>query len=251
MTRITCEHDVHAIAALVLGGLDADEATKVRAQVEGCENCRREHDEIAGLPRLLERARSEVTPVPMRVRDRVLTASVRRRERRRWIALTVAASLAVGAAGVAVGRQLAPAPAATMALEAGEEFIAEGSATFRGDNGTVVVHLIAEGLGPLSEPAAYEAWLYRTDGRIVSIGQLDIGDDGVVDVELQTYGSLDDFALFWVTAEPDRRDPAHEGPTVLRSSVPRLGPDGGRDDGWDGEPAASRDVTGSTDPAMG
>ncbi len=249
MTPTTCGHDIHAIAALVLGGLDDHEAAEVRASVDTCANCRREHDEIVALPRLLERARNDVTPVPARVRDRVLAASARRRERRRWIALTVAASLALGAAGVVVGRQLAPAPSATMALEAGEEFIAEGSATFRGDNGRVVVHLVAEGLAPLAEPGAYEAWLYRTDGRIVSIGQLDIGDDGVVDVELEAYGSLGDFALFWVTAEPDRRDPAHDGPTVLRANVPRLESDRTDDGGWDLEPAASSGVTGWLHPA--
>ena len=39
-------------------------------------------------------------------------------------------------------------------------------------------------------------------------------------MELTAPGSLEDYRGLWVTAEPDRRDPAHEGPTVVRARLP-------------------------------
>jgi hypothetical protein len=39
-------------------------------------------------------------------------------------------------------------------------------------------------------------------------------------VEATVDGDLDAYRGVWLTAEPDGRNPAHEGPTVVRGSVP-------------------------------
>jgi hypothetical protein len=106
-------------------------------------------------------------------------------------------------------------------LESTEPFTAAGSATFRAEADAVRVHLEVEGLEPLDPPGVYEAWLYTTDGRILSIGQL-TGEEGTFSGELTARGSLEGFRTFWITAEPDARDPAHDGDTVLRGPVPDL-----------------------------
>lgn len=209
------------LGAYVLGGLDPDEAVAVERHLEGCAGCRAEHAELATTPGLLDLARDAPPEVPTRVRDRIVAAAAERRSGRRWALVAAAVAVVAAVLGGLAGWQLAPAPAVDVAvpLESVEPFDGAGWAVFRPDDGQVVVRLEVDGLEPLEDPAVYEAWLSTTDERIVSIGQL--GDvDEAVTVELTVQGSMDDYDGFWITAEPDRRDPAHDGPTVLRAYVP-------------------------------
>jgi hypothetical protein len=219
----TCDDHREALGGYVLDGLTEQEASAVRAHLDQCADCRAEADHAAQSAALLELARTPVPRVPDRVRDRVVADAARRRGRRRWAVATAAAATIAAVAGGIVGWTLAGtgAPEVAVPLEVVEPFEASGRATFSPDDGAVRVHLEVEGLEPLEAPGVYEAWLYTHDSRILSIGQID-GTDGTYVGELTATGGLDEFRTFWITAEPDARDPAHEGETVLRSPVPEL-----------------------------
>lgn len=210
------------LGAHVLGGLEEAEAAAVRAHLDGCASCRAEHERLAGAVPLLALARSAPERAPDRLRDRVVAAAAQRRSRRLW-AGAVAAALLLGTVlgGVTVRQLLPPAqPVVAVPVRAVEPSDASGWVTFREDRGEVVVGIEIEGLEPLEEPGVYEAWLYEVDRRIVSIGQL-TPVDGTVTVTLTAEGPVERFRGFWVTAEPDRRDPAQDGPTVVRAPVPQ------------------------------
>lgn len=209
------------LGAYVLGGLHPDETLAVERHLEACAGCRAERAELATAPALLDLATEAPPEVPRRVRDRIVAAAAERRSRRRWALVAAAVGVVATLLGGLAGWQLAPAPAVDVAvpLESVEPFDGSGWAVFRPDDGRIVVRLEVEGLEPLEDPAVYEAWLSTTDERVVSIGQLGEIDE-VVTTELTVRGSMDDYDGFWITAEPDRRDPAHDGPTVVRAYVP-------------------------------
>jgi anti-sigma factor RsiW len=215
----TCGHDHELIAAYVLDGLEPEQTDTVEGWLAVCASCRAEHDELARLPALLELAHAPGPRAPGRVRDRVLAAAVRRRTRRRWASAAAAAVIVAGVVGVGVGRQLAAPPEVGVVVSSVDPFEADGTVAFRVVDDRLRVTITLDGLVELEDPGVYEAWLYRADGRIVSIGQL-AAVDGRVDAELVVDGPPHDYVGFWVTAEPDRRDPAHDGPTVVRATVP-------------------------------
>jgi anti-sigma factor RsiW len=217
---IDCELQ-HELGAYVLGGLEPDEAASVTAHLRYCAACRDHHAEIATTPALLALAANAPPRLPARVRDRVVAGTTRHRLRRRWTAIAAAAAGVAALAGGVVGWLVAPEPEARLAvaLEAQDPFDVTGWAWLRAGDDALVVELELTGLEPLVEPEVYEAWLYTADERILSIGQLPADGDTLV-VELTAPGSLDDYRGLWVTAEPDRRDPAHEGPTVVRARLP-------------------------------
>lgn len=222
MTR--CDPFRHDLGTYVLGGLGREETQALEAHLAACTDCRAEHAGIAGVPGLLRLAHHAPPRAPGRVRDRVVADAARRQLRHRRRLMVAAIAVVAAVTGGLVGWQLAidPRPAeVAVHLEEVEPFEASGEVTFRPGAETVRVRLDLDGLEPLDQPAVYEAWLYTSDSRVVSIGQLTEAGDGV-GAEFVAPGSLDDYRAFWVTAEPDGRDPAHEGPTVVRATVPAL-----------------------------
>jgi hypothetical protein len=211
----------HELGAYVLGGLEPEEAASVTAHLRGCATCRELHAEIATTPDLLALAANAPPRLPPRVRDRVVAGTTRHRLRRRWTAIAATAAAVAALVGGLVGWLAAPEPPPRIAvpLEAQEPFEVTGWAWLQAGDDELRVELELAGLEPLDEPEIYEAWLYTADERILSIGQLADVDDAVT-VELTAPGSLEDYRGLWVTAEPDRRDPAHEGPTVVRARLP-------------------------------
>ncbi len=218
-----CERDQHQLGGYVLNGLDPAETREVEAHLERCPDCREQHAGLAGTPALLELARTAPAQVPERVRDAIVAGTARAQVRRRWARIAVAASVVAAVIGGLAGWQLTPtrSPEVVVALDGEEPYDASGSVSFSQRNGSVLVRLELEDLEPLPEPGTYEAWLYTGDRRIMSIGQLS-HDAERLTVELTADGSLEDFQTFWVTAEPDARDPAHAGETVLRADIPTL-----------------------------
>jgi predicted anti-sigma-YlaC factor YlaD len=98
------------IGAYVLGGLEADEAARVEAHLDGCEHCRREAEALAPLQTLLNRA--EVSRIaaaprpPARLGRRVMArireeSRARRRQRVRLALAGAVAALALGGAIIA------------------------------------------------------------------------------------------------------------------------------------------------------
>src|SRR5919112_705722 len=61
------------VAAYLLGKLEADEAERFEAHLEGCADCRRHLEELGGLPALLAQAAPAAT-LPDGLRARTLTA---------------------------------------------------------------------------------------------------------------------------------------------------------------------------------
>jgi Putative zinc-finger len=101
------------LGAYVLGGLDADTESHVRAHLAECEDCRVAHAELSGLPALLDLAAvagsSEEDPLPPAIEERLLDRFARERapaaERPRWrprIALGLGGALAGAAVAAAV-----------------------------------------------------------------------------------------------------------------------------------------------------
>jgi anti-sigma factor RsiW len=212
------------LGAYVLGGLEPDETHALESHLSACAACRAQHTEIAGVPGLLRLAQDAPPRAPGRVRDRVVAAAARRQLRHRWRLGAAAAAVVAAAVGGIVGWQLALGSdpvEVSVPLEDVEPFEASGEVTFRSGTDTVRVRLDLDGLEELEGPSVYEAWLYTTDSRVVSIGQLAEAGDGV-SAEFVASGSLEDYRTFWLTAEPDGRNPAHEGPTVVRAAVPDL-----------------------------
>lgn len=211
----------HELGGYVLGGLEHAEAARVTDHLRRCATCRDHHAEIATTPDLLALAASAPPALPPHVRDRVVAGTARHRLRRRWTAIAAVAAGVAALAGGLVGWLVAPEPAPRIAvpLEAQEPFDVTGWVRLQVGDEELRVELELIGLEPLEEPEVYEAWLYTADERILSIGQLPSAADAVT-VELSAPGSLSDYRGLWVTAEPDLRDPAHEGPTVVRARLP-------------------------------
>lgn len=215
-----CPHR-HDLGAYVLDGLEPEEADRVARHLQACGACRAEHAELADTPELLALAGHAPPEAPRRIRDALIARTARQRARRRWTWAAAGAACVAALVGGVVGWQLGPdpVPRTGVPLEAAEPYEARGWAWFDPGPEGLEVRLELEGLEPLKDPRVYEAWLSTTDDRVVSIGQLPSGRDDA-EVELTARGSLEDYEGLWITAEPDARDPAHDGPTVVRATLP-------------------------------
>lgn len=217
-----CDRCRTELGAYVVGGLAIDEVDGVEMHLEGCSACRHERDELAETVPLLELARTPAARAPARVRDRIIAQAARRRARRRWTAAAAAASIVAALLGGMLGWVLrGPQETLVVPLRQAEDVEAVGWATLHHVDTRLVVELAVEGLEPLPAPAVYEAWLATEDERVLSIGQLPAAEDGTITAALVADEPLDAYRSVWITAEPDRRDPAHEGPTVLSAPLPR------------------------------
>jgi predicted anti-sigma-YlaC factor YlaD len=217
-----CGSHREELGAFALQGLAPEDAGRVEEHLSSCPACRTELEELGSAVALLQLADEAPPPAPARLRDQVVAAAARRHTQRRWTAIAAVAATVAALLGGVVGWQIASAPHAEVAipLQSVEPFEeASGWAMFREEPEGLVVMLELDGLEPLESPGIYEAWMFTTDERTVSIGQLE-RDREALTVELTAAGSMDDYDGIWITAEPDGRDPAHEGPTVLRAYVP-------------------------------
>jgi anti-sigma factor RsiW len=198
----SCAHVREQLGGYVLGGLEREEAALVAAHLAVCASCRREYDELVGLPALLDHAAGlEIVPPRPALEERVLDAVARERGRRRRphrarrflptrVRLAAGAALAgaaLGAVGVALAisgdedRGTAAAPAARSitpvryAVALHGRWGAWGRAAVEPKASGTVVHLLVRGL-PGDGDAVYEvrceggnwsasAGSFRTDSR--------------------------------------------------------------------------------------
>jgi anti-sigma-K factor RskA len=242
------------VAAYVLGKLEADEAAAFEAHLAGCPDCRRQLEELRGLPELLATAAPTI-PLPDPLRDRTLAAvrqaAVRaepasaveaaappadaaapaseapaptRRPwwRRRWLVVAVAAAMLVAALAV---------PGALLLGGGGGEVTrltlvaAEGG----GGRGQVTVIRTAagrsfdvriQGLRPPAPGSLYELWAVHPQDTLerpqrVSLGTFTTGADGSARLTAFTAAPADRFPVVGVTLEPVDGNPARTGPRVL------------------------------------
>lgn len=226
-----CDHHRQDLGGLVLGGLDPNEAARVEVHLATCATCTAERDELAATVGLLSTVRDAPPPVPPRVRDQVLANPPHPRNRRLILAVSAAAliGVVVGSLGVAVWTS--DAPSDRVPLAGVSDPTATGSAAVVEGAGGVGVEVTAEGLGSLTPPQRYVAWLARDDGTIVQLGELVIDADGAGTGMFWASDHANRYAGVWVTAEPDATEPeVRRGETVLRGL---LGSGAAPPPGWD------------------
>ena len=226
------------VAGAVLGALEPDEAEAVRNHLAGCPRCRREHADLAVLPRMLDAVESpEVAPErpSPALEDAVLDRHARERgtaapepRRRRWRARTLVPAAAAGTALVVVaalalagvfgggenggGYELAlrPGPGAPAA---------SGSATLRGVEAGMDVRLHARGL-PGGGRAVYELWCVRGDGSWVNAGTFH-APDGTASASLTAAVRRGDYQAMIVKRRPPGARAGVRGETVLWARLSR------------------------------
>jgi len=221
---MTCEQVRHHLGGYVLGGLSAAEQADTRMHLERCGGCRDELAELEGLPRLLDLVAQEPAQPPPSLRDRVVVAAPRPRPHR-WLAVAAAAVvIMVITAGLSGGLAGRPSPGSVvLPLRAGEGFTANGTAAFQTAGDRLRVDITLEGLEALERGATYEAWLAEPERGLVSLGMFRPDTSGRAEVGFTAEGTVSRYSWLWVTAEPDARNPSHDGPTVVRERIP---------DGW-------------------
>jgi anti-sigma-K factor RskA len=242
------------VAAYLLGKLEADEAEAFQGHLAGCPDCRRQVEELGGLPELLATATPAI-PLPDPLRDRTL-AAVRRAAARAEPA--PAATAPAPAAEAATGAAEAPAPSprswwrrrrvvvAVAAAALVAALAVPGALLLGGDGGEVTrLTLVAveggggrgqvtvtetaagrsfdvriQGLRPPPPGSLYELWAVHPDDTLerpqrVSLGTFTTGTDGSARLTAFTAAPADRFPVVGVTLEPVDGDPARTGPRVL------------------------------------
>jgi anti-sigma-K factor RskA len=233
------------VAAYLLGKLEADEAERFEAHLDGCADCRRHLDELGGLPSLLAQA-APATPVPDGLRARTLTA-VRERAaeaeraavepavaeapvplrqawwRRRWVvAVAVAAALVVALAVPGALRLFGGerGEVTRLTLVAAEGAKGRGQVTITRTAAGRSFDVRIEGLAPPPAGSLYELWAVNLRDTLqrplrVSLGTFTTGADGSAHLQAFTAAPADQFPVVGVTLEPVDGNPARTGPRVL------------------------------------
>jgi anti-sigma-K factor RskA len=242
------------VAGYLLGKLEADETEAFEAHLAGCHDCRRQLEELGGLPELLAAATPAI-PLPDPLRDRAL-AAVRQAAARAEPAPAAGAPIPAAEAGVPVAATPAPArrpwwrrrwlvvavaaavlvvalaiPAALLLGDGGGEVTrltlvaAEGG----GGRGQVTVTRTAggrsfdvriQGLPPPPPGSLYELWAVHPRDTLerpqrVSLGTFTTAADGSARLAAFTAAPADRFPVVGVTLEPVDGNPARTGPRVL------------------------------------
>ena len=143
-----------------------------------------------------------------------------RRRRKFALPLTIAASIAAGAAGVLAVQALLPAatPPRTVLVSAELEplpgWAAAGVARIEDADGDRILRVEL----PDATPTGYrEVWLISSDlERLISLGVL-TGDVGSFDIPGDL--DLDDFSIVDVSDEPINGDPSHSGNSIARGQL--------------------------------
>jgi anti-sigma-K factor RskA len=233
------------VGAYLLGKLEAEEAERFEAHLDGCADCRRHLDELGGLPALLAQA-APATPVPDGLRARTLTA-VRKRAaeveqaadaeeaspaeapvplrrawwRRRWLVAAVAAALLVALAipgALLLGGD--GGEVTRLTLVAAEGGSGRGQVTITTTPAGRSFDVRIEGLGPPAAGSLYELWAVNPRDTLerpqrVSLGTFTVDAGGDARLVAFTAAPADQFPVVGVTLEPVDGNPARTGPRVL------------------------------------
>lgn len=234
------------VGGYLLGTLGADEREAYASHLATCARCRRELEELRGLPGLLSRA-SEPVEVPAGLGSRVMAAIAREPDRggtrrptvlRRWpgprwrpawAPAAAAAVVLAFAGGIGLGHQLSPgaptgqrpAPVVeSIHLVAVNGGAASGDATVRATAGGKSIELTVRGLPAPPPGHFYTCWLVAGDDTLqhqdrVSIGSFATTGTGRVTVRWETAADIGRYPHLGVTLEPDNGSPLHQGPKVL------------------------------------
>jgi hypothetical protein len=210
-------HPREELGAYVLDALEPDEADAVRAHLATCADCRAEHERLAGLPRLLDLADARATePEPPVALEAAVLATYGPRPRRQWWRPALAGALAGAAATLLLMALLSGGNGSREVILRGAGAI--GTARLTAVDGGTRVQLRTEGLAPTRGDEVYELW-FGGENQRVSAGTFAVGADGVTEVTLTCGAPPPVPGRLGITREPDTRDPAGNGPAVLRASL--------------------------------
>src|SRR6266540_4018493 len=208
------------VAGYALGKLDDDETVAFEAHLAECDDCRRELEELRGLPELLAKAAPPVR-LPETLRTRTLTAV-------RDAAEEAAAAGELPPQGLRPAPELVPAPAeapvelerrrrrmpAPLAAIGRRPWLAAAVAA------ALVVLLSVPATLLLNRPETTERAVGAADTpdkpQRVSLGTFTVPVSGRVHLRAFTAAPERIYAKVGVTEEPDNGNPAREGPIVLR-----------------------------------
>jgi anti-sigma-K factor RskA len=224
------------LGGYILGVLEPDEAAAFEAHLAGCETCRRDVEELAGVPALLDRAAPAVD-VPAGLRERTFAAieaeaAVPRRGRRtvelRTLVAAAAAVLLIGFGAAVVREATGPAPAAAQVVEltAPGGGIARATATVRATDTGGVIEMEVEGLAPPPAGSYFECWLVAGAGdsidrpNRVSVGTFTVDEDGRATVRWDFTADIAKFPRMGITVEPPDGNPVHTTQRVLAGTRP-------------------------------
>jgi anti-sigma-K factor RskA len=234
------------VAAYLLDKLEADEVEAFEAHLTGCADCRRQLEELRGVPELLATAPPPV-PLPDPLRDRTLAAvrqAAARAEpvpaaeapapapsvvvptrrpwwRRRWL-VAVAAAVLVAALAVPGALLLGGdgGEVTRLTLVAAEGGGGRGQVTVTETAAGRSFDVRIQGLRPPPPGSLYELWAVHPQDtperpQRVSLGTFTTGADGSARLEAFTAAPADRFPVVGVTLEPVDGNPARTGPRVL------------------------------------
>jgi anti-sigma-K factor RskA len=209
------------IATLLVDGLVPEDRRRLEHHLAGCSTCRQELDELTALAELLGTA--DLAPEAFDAPSVEATPAGRddaRPSRRRLAPLAIAGVAAV-LTGVLVAVTVTTGPrpgTAAVALDGTAGAVA-GTASFQELDTGVGVALRVSGLDR-DRSGVYETWLTGQDGALVSLGTFEPAPEGETVLRLHGSGDLDHYRSLAITAEPNRTDPARNGPTVATATVP-------------------------------
>ena len=235
MSRCAECHEL--LGGYVLGALEPEETREVRRNLERCPECTAALAGLAGLPAMLDLAGSteRVAERPPAALERTVLESYARERPpptgaggAHGEASRLRRPLVLGAAGALAGAALTVALLAGLGLlgpdGGGRREVAlvaspaaaaaSGTATLENGRQDTRVRLQVAGLAPSREPGHYELWFVGERSR-VSAGTFGTGEDGRADVRLTAAAQPGRYSRIGVTREPDRSDPARNGPNVL------------------------------------
>ncbi len=200
------EHDRHRddIAPYLLGALPASEKLALERHIEGCEECRRELEQLRVGVDALARSPEPLIPPPWLKRSLMRAARARSEARRRFALRTrvaLAASAAALIAGIAIGYALSGSGSSgtsrVIAARVDRSRLPRASATLA--LGSEGAYLRVIGLPPPAAGHVYEAWIGRGRG-VTPAGLMTSSSDGRAVVQLS--GSLSRASAVMVTVEP-------------------------------------------------
>jgi len=216
-----CADAREAVVELLFDGLDDDERSRLEAHVAGCSSCRIELDEMTALAGALTSNAEVVTGAAAAPSVRSIAAPTPgagpvRRTRR---VAVLAGLVLIGVLGTVVARTASHRSSGDRLQVAVDGGAADGTVILHELDTGVGVHLQLTGLDPLGD-GTYETWMLGTDGSTTSVGSFVPAADGRASLQLHGTGDLPHYRGLVITAEPDRLDPARNGPAVATASFP-------------------------------
>lgn len=212
-----CPIGAEDLAVYAVGAASVEDERRTRSHLSACARCRREVEAQRRVAAVLARARQPVEHPDPHLRARVLHRATARRRRQG----TVAAGLVTAALAALLAFPIVVEMAGVVIpVTAEAPYRGDGEVRFRADRGGFVVDVALRNVDALERPGVYEAWMYDAEGRIASLGVL-TPDDGQLHVSFTVRRPHTEFRAFWITAEPDAVTASHDGPTVIRTAVPR------------------------------